>query len=98
MKHVHRSMLFITLVAIAGCNTTTSTPQGKPITPIFEGLGTHTMPVGLFGASTGAAAALVAAANRPLEVQAVVSRGGRPDLAAGRLADVRAPTLLIVGD
>jgi pimeloyl-ACP methyl ester carboxylesterase len=59
--------------------------------------GTHTMPVGLFGASTGAAAALVAAANRPLDVQAVVSRGGRPDLAAGRLADVRAPTLLIVG-
>ncbi len=49
-----------------------------------------------FGASTGAAAALVAAA-RDLAVRAVVSRGGRPDLAAGSLRDVRAPTLLIVG-
>lgn len=54
------------------------------------------LPVGYFGASTGAAAALVAAAERP-ETAAVVSRGGRPDLAAARLADVRAPTLLIVG-
>jgi putative phosphoribosyl transferase len=53
--------------------------------------------VGLFGASTGAAAALVTAADRPSEVQAVVSRGGRPDLARPRLPDVRAPTLLIVG-
>jgi pimeloyl-ACP methyl ester carboxylesterase len=51
---------------------------------------------GYFGASTGAAAALVAAADRP-ETGAVVSRGGRPDLAAARLSDVRAPTLLIVG-
>jgi pimeloyl-ACP methyl ester carboxylesterase len=51
---------------------------------------------GYFGASTGAAAALVAAADRP-ETGAVVSRGGRPDLAATRLPDVRAPTLLIVG-
>lgn len=55
------------------------------------------LPVGLFGASTGAAAALVAAARRPLSVQAVVSRGGRPDLAGDALAAVRAPTLLIVG-
>jgi dienelactone hydrolase len=55
------------------------------------------LPVGLFGASTGAAAALVAAAERPSQVSAVVSRGGRPDLAAGSLLSVRAPTLLIVG-
>jgi dienelactone hydrolase len=53
--------------------------------------------VGLFGASTGAAAALIAAADRPDAVAAVVSRGGRPDLAGGALAAVRAPTLLIVG-
>jgi len=53
--------------------------------------------VGLFGSSTGAAAALVAAARRPEGVLAVVSRGGRPDLAAGALANVKAPTLLIVG-
>ncbi|GAA4717370.1 dienelactone hydrolase family protein [Phytohabitans rumicis] len=55
------------------------------------------LPTGLFGASTGAAAALVAAARRPAAVGAVVSRGGRPDLAANALASVRAPTLLIVG-
>jgi putative phosphoribosyl transferase len=54
--------------------------------------------IGLFGASTGAAAALVAAAVRPAEVAAVVSRGGRPDLAGPALARVRAPTLLIVGE
>jgi dienelactone hydrolase len=53
--------------------------------------------VGLFGASTGAAAALTAAARRPAQVAAVVSRGGRPDLTAG-LARVKAPTLLIVGE
>ena len=56
-----------------------------------------TLPIGLFGASTGAAAALIAAARRPDNVSAVVSRGGRPDLAAGALARVQAPTLLIVG-
>jgi pimeloyl-ACP methyl ester carboxylesterase len=55
------------------------------------------LPLGLFGASTGAAAALVAAATRPESVQAVVSRGGRPDLAGDRLRMVRAATLLIVG-
>ncbi|MEV0425422.1 dienelactone hydrolase family protein [Micromonospora sp. NPDC050495] len=55
------------------------------------------LPVGLFGASTGAAAALVAAAARPDRVGAVVSRGGRPDLAGSSLAAVRAPTLLLVG-
>jgi putative phosphoribosyl transferase len=52
---------------------------------------------GYFGASTGAAAALIAAADQPEGVDAIVSRGGRPDLAAERLAAVRAPTLLIVG-
>ena len=55
------------------------------------------LPLGLFGASTGAAAALVAAASRPDSVQAVVSRGGRPDLAREHLGLVRAATLLIVG-
>ena len=55
------------------------------------------LPVGLFGASTGAAAALVAAAERPDRVRAVVSRGGRPDLAGASLSAVRAPTLLLVG-
>jgi putative phosphoribosyl transferase len=55
------------------------------------------LPIGLFGASTGAAAALAAAAREPEKVGAVVSRGGRPDLAGPALAAVRAPTLLIVG-
>ncbi|NJP31126.1 dienelactone hydrolase family protein [Micromonospora thermarum] len=55
------------------------------------------VPIGLFGASTGAAAALVAAAERPDLVKAVVSRGGRPDLAGPALGTVRAPTLLLVG-
>jgi putative phosphoribosyl transferase len=55
------------------------------------------LPVGLFGASTGAAAALQAAARQPGRVAAVVSRGGRPDLAVEYLAEVQAPTLLIVG-
>ncbi|MCW2876506.1 MAG: dienelactone hydrolase [Sphaerisporangium sp.] len=54
--------------------------------------------VGLFGASTGAAAALVAAAERPASVQAIVSRGGRPDLAGDFLRMVHQPTLLIVGE
>jgi putative phosphoribosyl transferase len=58
---------------------------------------TADLPLGYFGASTGAAAALVAAAQRPEAVRAVVSRGGRPDLAEGALADVKAPTLLLVG-
>jgi dienelactone hydrolase len=58
---------------------------------------TANLPVGLFGASTGAGAALVAAAERPDRVAAVVSRGGRPDLAGDALPRVRAPTLLIVG-
>lgn len=54
------------------------------------------LPVGLFGASTGAAAALIAAAGDE-SVRAVVSRGGRPDLAGDALRDVTAPTLMIVG-
>ncbi|MFF5176551.1 dienelactone hydrolase family protein [Micromonospora sp. NPDC000316] len=54
-------------------------------------------PIGLFGASTGAAAALVAAASRADRVSAVVSRGGRPDLAGAALGRVRTPTLLLVG-
>jgi len=54
-------------------------------------------PLGLFGASTGAGAALVVAAELPQRVRAVVSRGGRPDLAGGALARVKAPALLIVG-
>jgi len=58
---------------------------------------TSGLPIGLFGASTGAAAALVAASQRTGDIAAVVSRGGRPDLAGRYLAGVRAPTLLIVG-
>jgi len=58
---------------------------------------TRRLRIGYFGASTGAGAALVAAAERPDVVGAVVSRGGRPDLAGAALARVRAPTLLIVG-
>ena len=58
---------------------------------------TQNLPLGYFGASTGAAAALVAAASRPALVNAIVSRGGRPDLAHDALAKVVAPTLLIVG-
>jgi putative phosphoribosyl transferase len=58
---------------------------------------TRDLKLGYFGASTGAAAALVAASRRPDAIGAVVSRGGRPDLALGDLPAVRAPTLLIVG-
>jgi putative phosphoribosyl transferase len=57
----------------------------------------RTLPIGYFGASTGAAAALIAAADRPEDCAAVVSRGGRPDLAGVALPHVTAPTLLIVG-
>jgi putative phosphoribosyl transferase len=58
---------------------------------------TRELPIGYFGASTGAAAALIAAADAREKIRAVVSRGGRPDLAIPLLADVTAPTLLIVG-
>jgi len=59
---------------------------------------TRELAIGLFGASTGAAAALQAAAKNPAAVAAVVSRGGRPDLAGDLLYEVEAPTLLIVGE
>ncbi len=59
--------------------------------------GLANLPIGFFGASTGAAAALIAAAERPALTAAVVSRGGRPDLAGDALAAVSAPTLLVVG-
>jgi putative phosphoribosyl transferase len=68
---------------------------GERLVGIVDWLGDPS--VGLFGASTGAAAALIAAAERPEPVRAVVSRGGRPDLAGATLRRVRAPTLLIVG-
>jgi dienelactone hydrolase len=58
---------------------------------------TRSLKIGLFGSSTGAGAALVAAAQRPEVVGAVVSRGGRPDLAGSAISQVKAPTLLIVG-
>jgi putative phosphoribosyl transferase len=63
-----------------------------------EQVETRDLRVGLFGASTGGGAALVAAAERPDRVAAVVSRGGRPDLAGDALPSVRTPTLLIVGE
>ncbi|MFU8798193.1 MAG: dienelactone hydrolase family protein, partial [Gammaproteobacteria bacterium] len=63
--------------------------HGQKILPEFK--------LGYFGASTGAAAALVAAAQRPSLIAAIVSRGGRPDLAGSALSDVKAPTLLLVG-
>ena len=62
-----------------------------------EDLDTAALPVGLFGASTGSAAALVTAAENPGEIAAIVSRGGRPDMAGEVLAQIRVPTLLIVG-
>lgn len=74
---------------------------GRRLVDTLDGLSARQevrdLPVGLFGASTGAAAALIAAAARPERVMAVVSRGGRPDLADPALPRVRAPTLLIVG-
>lgn len=69
----------------------------QAVTWAADAPGTHDLPLGLFGASTGAAAALVAAAIQPGDVDAVVSRGGRPDLADMHLEQVTAPTLLIVG-
>ena len=74
---------------------------GERVTAITDWIGRQpdlkNLGLGYFGASTGAAAALVAAAERPAIVRAVVSRGGRPDLAGPLLAGVRAPTLFIVG-
>ena len=65
---------------------------------VANGFGGRAWRVGYFGASTGAAAALIAASRRPETVHAVVSRGGRPDLAGSALSAVQAPTLLIVGE
>ncbi|POX48794.1 hydrolase [Streptomyces sp. Ru71] len=74
---------------------------GERVAAALDWLGrepaTRELPVALFGASTGAAAALVAAARRPERVLTVVSRGGRPDLAGDALKAVRAPVLLLVG-
>jgi len=64
---------------------------------LVHGRETADLPIGYFGASTGGGAALVAAARRPDRVGAVVSRGGRPDLAGPNLPHVKAPTLLLVG-
>jgi putative phosphoribosyl transferase len=73
----------------------------KRLSGLTDWLGGHEatsgLGVGLFGASTGAGAALVAAAERPAAIQAVVSRGGRPDLAGDHLERVQQPTLLVVG-
>jgi putative phosphoribosyl transferase len=75
---------------------------GDRLTAITDWLSEHETTsgrgIGLFGASTGAAAALITAAARPVWVQAVVSRGGRPDLAGDALRLVHQPTLLIVGE
>lgn len=68
------------------------------VTGAVDWAATNELPIGLFGASTGAAAALVAAAERPELVEAVVSRGGRPDLAGAALLRVEAPTLFLVGE
>jgi dienelactone hydrolase len=74
---------------------------GRRVVAAVDWVDTHReiagLPLCCFGASTGAAAALIAAAERPDRVQAVISRGGRPDLAADALPLVKAPTLLIVG-
>jgi dienelactone hydrolase len=73
----------------------------RRLTATVDWLGTQSaykqLPIGIFGASTGAAAALVAAADRPVVVRSVVSRGGRPDLADEALPRVKAPTLMVVG-
>lgn len=73
----------------------------RRLTSVIDWLGenpkTRNLHIGLFGARTGAAAAMITAAQRPDAVRAVISRGGRPDLAADALEQVLAPTLMIVG-
>lgn len=71
---------------------------GVPVAFEADQPDTSGLPLGLFGASTGGGAALVAATKRPARVGAVVSRGGRPDLADEALPLVEAPTLLLVGE
>ena len=78
-------------VARLGTRVAAAAEWAKTVPEVCE------LPIGLFGASTGAAAALIAAAERPNLVAAVVSRGGRPDLAGEALHRVSTPTLLIVG-
>jgi pimeloyl-ACP methyl ester carboxylesterase len=74
---------------------------GRRLTKVVAFLASHPatrhLPIGLYGSSTGAAAALLAASNLPDAVASIVSRGGRPDLASDVLGDVYAPTLFIVG-
>lgn len=80
------------------CSTSRCWPAGSARQPRgCEGAGVAPDRVAYFGASTGAAAALWAAAQPGADVAAIVSRGGRPDLARARLGEVTAPTLLIVG-
>jgi pimeloyl-ACP methyl ester carboxylesterase len=69
----------------------------RRVTAVIDEMREQSLPLGLFGASTGAAAALVVAAAQPHLISAVVSRGGRPDLAGSSLPAVKAPTLLIAG-
>jgi putative phosphoribosyl transferase len=88
-ESLDRANVFDIQLLAARLNAVTRWVRGEPET---SGL-----PVGFFGASTGAAAALWAAAEQGADIAAVVSRGGRPDLAGARLAQVVAPTLLIVG-
>ena len=85
----HRANVFDTVLLAGRLSAATGWLQGRPEA--------QDLPVGCFGASTGAAAALWAAAEPGSPISAVVSRGGRPDLAAQRLPAVTAPTLLIVG-
>jgi putative phosphoribosyl transferase len=68
------------------------------VAAVVDDPATRALPIGLFGASTGAAAAVVAAARDPAPIAALVARGGRPDLAGDALESVQAPTLLIVGE
>jgi dienelactone hydrolase len=84
-RHLRFDIELLAMRLIAATDWLTQSPQ------------TRELPVGYFGASTGAGAALMAAAERPDVVRAVVSRGGRPDLAGPALLRVHAPTLLIVG-
>jgi len=101
--------LLIDLLSASEDAVDTRTSTSRPDIPLLgsrvvgicdslrAGQRTHGLPIGLFGANTGAAAVLIAAAERPDDVAAVVTRGGRPDLAMNVLDRVRAPTLLIVG-